>query len=270
MLAGAIAAIHMNIPIVHIHGGERSGTVDEPVRHAISKLSHFHFTATMDARDRLIRMGEREEHVFVTGAPGLVELKSLATEGRAQLMQNIGFDPSKSVALMVYHPILQEAASAGVDAECILGALSRKGVQVLVLEPNADAGSQAIRQVLKARSADKNVRVVTHFPRSHFVSWMSSVDMIVGNSSAGIIEAATFGIPVINIGARQNLRERNDNVMDVFIDGEQIELAIDWAIGHGRFEPQNIYGDGQSAERIVNLLTDLPLNGTVLMKSNAY
>jgi GDP/UDP-N,N'-diacetylbacillosamine 2-epimerase (hydrolysing) len=270
MLAGAIAAIHMNIAVVHIHGGERSGTVDEPVRHAISKLSHFHFAATMDARDRLIRMGERGEHVFVTGAPGLVGLESLASVGRAQLVQEIGFDPVRPVALMVYHPVLQEAASAGLGAARILDVLSRKGIQVLALKPNADAGSHEIRQVLESRQHDKHVRVVTHFPREQFVSWMAAADMMIGNSSAGIIEAGTFGTPVVNVGGRQNLRERNANVMDVSVDGEEIERAIDWAIGHGRFDSLNIYGDGESAERIVNLLQNLPLNGSALMKSNAY
>lgn len=270
MLAGAIAAIHLNIPVVHIHGGERSGTVDEPVRHAISKLSHFHFTATVDARDRLIRMGEHGDHVFVTGAPGLVGLESLASVGRAQLMQEMGFDPVKLVALMIYHPVLQEAASAGLGAAGILDALSRRGIQVIALKPNADAGSHEIRKVLESPVHDKHVRVVTHFPREHFVSWMAAADVMIGNSSAGIIEAGTFGTPVINVGGRQNLRERNANVMDVPVDGEQIERAIDWAIGHGRFDSLNIYGDGASDERIVNLLQNLPLNGSVLMKSNAY
>lgn len=270
MLAGAIAAIHMNIPVVHIHGGERSGTVDEPVRHAISKLSHFHFAATMDAGDRLIRMGERGDHVFVTGAPGLVGLESLASVGRAQLMQEMGFDPVKPVALMVYHPVLQEAASAGLGAVQILDVLSRKGIQVLALKPNADAGSHEIRQVLESREHDKHVRVVTHFPRELFVSWMAAADMMIGNSSAGIIEAGTFGTPVINVGGRQNLRDRNANVVDVQVDSEQIERAIDWAICRGRFDSLNIYGDGESSERIVNLLQNLSINGSVLMKSNAY
>jgi GDP/UDP-N,N'-diacetylbacillosamine 2-epimerase (hydrolysing) len=270
MLAGAIAAIHLNIPVVHVHGGERSGTVDEPVRHAISKLSHFHFTATMDARDRLIRMGERGEHVFVTGAPGLVGLESLASVGRAQLIQEVDFDPLKPVALMVYHPVLQEAASAGLGAARILDVLSRKGIQVLALKPNADAGSHEIRQMLESRAHDKHVRVVTHFPRENFVSWMAAADMMIGNSSAGIIEAGTFGTPVINVGGRQNLRERNANVLDVPVDSESIEHAIDWAIRHGRFDSLNIYGDGESALRIVNLLQNLSLNGSALLKSNAY
>ncbi len=99
---------------------------------------------------------------------------------------------------------------------------------------------------------------------------MAAADMMIGNSSAGIIEAGTLGTPVVNVGGRQNLRERNANVMDVSVDGEEIERAIDWAIGHGRFDSLNIYGDGESAERIVNLLQNLPLNGSALMKSNAY
>lgn len=270
MLAGAIAAIHLNIPVVHIHGGERSGTVDEPVRHAISKLSHFHFAATNDARDRLIRMGERPDHVFVTGAPGLVGLESLASAGRDHLMLGMGLDPTRPVALMVYHPVLQEAASAGVGAAKILDALAHKGIQVVALKPNADAGSHEIRRLLESRIHDPSVRVVTHFPRERFVSWMAAADLMIGNSSAGIIEAATFGTPVINIGTRQNLRERNENVTDVAVDGEQIAHAIDRVIENGRHGCRNVYGDGTSAKRIVDLLLRLPLDASVLMKANAY
>lgn len=270
MLAGALAAIHLNIPVVHIHGGERSGTVDEPVRHAISKLSHWHCTATADAAERLVRMGERREQVFVTGAPGLDGLDALATVPRATLLAQAGLRTDAPLALMVYHPVLQEATAAGDEAGQIIDVLLAQGIQIVALLPNADAGSAAIRTALRARAHQPGMHVATHFPRAHFACWMAAADLMIGNSSAGIIEAATFGTPVINIGMRQNLRERNENVVDVPAVAEVIAVAAAAALTRGRLARANVYGDGHSAQRIAALLADLPLDQTVLMKTNAY
>ena len=270
MLAGALAAIHLNIPVVHIHGGERSGTVDEPVRHAISKLSHWHCTATADAAERLVRMGERREQVFVTGAPGLDGLGALATVPRATLLAQAGLRTDAPLALMVYHPVLQEAMAAGDEAGQIIDVLLAQGIQIVALLPNADAGSAAIRTALRARAHQPGMHVATHFPRAYFACWMAAADLMIGNSSAGIIEAATFGTPVINIGMRQNLRERNENVVDVPAVAEVIAVAAAAALTRGRLARANVYGDGDSAQRIAALLADLPLDQTVLMKTNAY
>lgn len=270
MLAGALAAIHLNIPVAHIHGGERSGTVDEPVRHAISKLSHFHFAATAQARERLVRMGEAPEQVWVTGAPGLDGLRELASRSREELAREAGLDPARPVALLVFHPVLQEAASAGAQAGAVVDSLKRHGLQVLALLPNADAGSEAIRQLLARRRDAGDLHLVTHFPRPDFVSWMAAADLMVGNSSAGIIEAASFGTPVVNIGLRQNLRERNANVTDCAADAGEIEAAVARALRHGRYPRENVYGDGSAGPRVADLLATVPLDPRVLMKTNAY
>ena len=151
MLGGAIAAIHLNIPVAHIHGGERSGTVDEPVRHAISKLSHIHFAATDGARDRLIAMGENAAHIHVSGAPGLDGLLEDARTSREDVAARYGLDSARPIALMVFHPVLQEAERAGDDARTMLGVLDIAAVQVIALMPNADAGSAGVRADLKER-----------------------------------------------------------------------------------------------------------------------
>jgi GDP/UDP-N,N'-diacetylbacillosamine 2-epimerase (hydrolysing) len=270
MLAGALAAIHLNVPVAHIHGGERSGTVDEPVRHAISKLSHFHFTATADARERLVRMGERPEHVWVTGAPGLDGLEQMGTRSREDLARGAGLDPGRPIALFMFHPVLQEAASAGEQARAAVDSLRGAGLQVLALLPNADAGSDAIRAHLAERAAAGEVKLVTHLPRADFVAWMAAADLMVGNSSSGIIEAATFGTPVVNIGMRQNLRERNANVVDCAAEPGAIAEALASALRRGRLPRHNVYGDGAAAARIVDLLATVPLDAQVLMKTNAY
>lgn len=270
MLAGALAAVHLNIPVAHIHGGERSGTVDEPVRHAISKLAHHHFVATEESRQRLIRMGELAERIHLTGAPGLDGLVALAALDRAALCREAGLDQKRAMALLIYHPVLQEAAKVGDEMRLVLQALQRHQLQVIAVRPNSDAGSRKVSDVLDEYAGREDVRVVTHFPRDRFVSWMAAADLMIGNSSAGIIEAATFGTPVINIGSRQNLRERNANVRDVDAVPGALDAAIAGALAGGRFGGGNVYGDGNASERIVDLLAHVNLQPDVLKKTNAY
>lgn len=271
MLAGALAALHLNIPVVHVHGGERSGTVDEPIRHAISKLAHYHFVATPGARGRLIHMGERPEHVFVTGAPGLDGLRELGQKDRAALCRDLDLDPERPVALVIYHPVLQEADRAGTQAEAVLQAVLAARLQALCFLPNADAGGRLIRSVLERYRDDRRVRLISHLPRPDFVSSLAAADVMVGNSSSGIIEAATFGLPVVNVGTRQRDRERSGNVLDVpEADAGKIRAAIAASLGRPRPVVPNVYGDGQAGQRIVELLATLPIGESVLAKSNAY
>lgn len=269
MLAGALASVHLNIFVAHIHGGERSGTIDEPVRHAISKLSHFHFTSTDAAAERLIRMGEMEKHVYVVGAPGLDGLSGLASYTKQQLLTSAGLDACEPVSLMLYHPVLQDNDTALEDTTMMLDTLLAKGLQVVTLQPNSDAGRDKICTALAKYSNDGRVKVFAHLPREEFVSWMAIVDIMIGNSSAGIIEAATFGTPVINVGSRQNLRERNPNVQDLELHNDQLGDVIKTLTGQ-RFTCNNLYGDGQAGRKIVRLLANLDLNSEVLNKANVY
>lgn len=270
MLAGALAAIHLNIPVAHIHGGERSGTVDEPVRHAISKLAHYHFVSSEAARARLVKMGERADHVFVTGAPGLDGLEALATVGRGDLCAGAGFDPAAPIGLLVYHPVLQEASEAESQVRALVEACLSRQIQLVSVMPNSDAGSGSVRRVLEAYAGHPRVRVHAHLARRDFASWMAACDLMIGNSSSGIIEAASFGTPVINVGSRQNLRERNSNVIDVPALGDHIAAAVDRALEHGRFPARNLYGDGLSGSRILNLLRTISLDASILKKANAF
>jgi GDP/UDP-N,N'-diacetylbacillosamine 2-epimerase (hydrolysing) len=270
MLAGAIAAIHLNIPIAHVHGGERSGNVDEPIRHAVSKLSHLHFAATQASSERLIRLGERPDCIWVTGAPGLDDLAAAASVPRAVLMRSVGFDSGRPVALFAYHPVLADGEAVALEAATILDALRATGCQVIGFWPNSDGGAEHIRTVLIRNQACSDIVLYDHLPRTEFVSWMAAVDVMIGNSSAGIIEAATFDTPVINVGTRQRLRERNGNVTDVGDCLADLTDAIRLAFNRHRQPSANIYGDGNAGTRIAELLATVSLPASLLAKSNAF
>lgn len=271
MLAGALAALHLNIPVAHIHGGELSGTVDEPVRHAISKLSHYHFTSTPGARERLIRMGEHPEHVFVSGAPGLDGLSDGIVADREGLCREYGFAPAHPLALMVFHPVVQEADQAAEQVAEILDALRRANCQVIALMPNSDAGAAAVRAEIESHVASGVLAAVNHLPRERYLDCLASADLLIGNSSSGIIEAASFGIPVVNVGSRQQGRERSGNVIEApTAKSLCLDTAITAALKQGRRFCANVYGDGQTSSRLVEWLACLPLDASLLGKQNAY
>lgn len=270
MLAGAVAALHLGIASVHIHGGERSGTVDEPVRHAISKLSTWHMVATDASRERLHRMGEMPGHVFVTGAPGLDGLVGMAAGSREDALLALQMPPGKPFMLALFHPVVQQSGSAYSQTLAVLAALARVGLPVLWLEPNADAGSLEVLRALDEVVLPAGSRRVQHLSRDVFASAMRHCAVMVGNSSAGIIEAATFGTPVVNVGDRQRLRERNARVVDVAPGLECITAALLAALSQGRGPCENLYGDGYAGERIVQHLVSLPMDPSLLEKFNAY
>lgn len=270
MLAGAIAAIHLNLPVFHIHGGERSGTVDEPVRHAISKLSHYHFVATIEAKDRLIAMGENPDSVHWVGAPGLDEIEQLAQYSKAELCREFRVPPSESLALLVFHPVLQEEKIAGQQVELLIEIMLSQGFFILAILPNSDAGSHRVRDVLLGFSTSENVIIIDNLDRMRFLSLIKCADVMVGNSSAGIIEAASFGTPVLNVGSRQRMRERNMNVIDCNIDREEISISLVNAKKQRRFPIVNVYGDGRSGNRIVQLIKSIVISEDKLVKCNAY
>ncbi|NJC41288.1 GDP/UDP-N,N'-diacetylbacillosamine 2-epimerase (hydrolysing) [Brevundimonas alba] len=272
MLAGAIAAIHLNLPVAHVCGGERSGTVDEPIRHAISKLSHLHFAATEGARERLIRMGEAPEHVHVVGAPGIDGLTDGPLPDRAAVMAAQGLDPARPFALMVYHPVLQEADRAASDTAILVDQILAAGFQLLALMPNADAGSDGVRQALRDAEHRLDVQLRTHLARPDFLAALAVADLMVGNSSSGITEASSFGTPVLNVGRRQNLRERNANTTDVPITAEAVGAGLRDLLAHGRYPTDNIYSvpGGTAAERITAHLASAVIDDALLMKVNRY
>ncbi len=271
MLAAAMCATLAGVPIVHVCGGERSGSVDDALRHAISKLAHLHCVATEGARARLLGLGEAAERIHVVGSPGLVGLQALAARPRADWAGDHGLEPTQPIAAVLFHPVVQDAAVAGQQMTAVLQAVRAEGLQALCLMPNADAGNSRIREaILQACEESPSMRAVTHLPRPDYVSLIAGADLLIGNSSSGIIEAASFGTPVINVGDRQADRERNRNTFDCAVDATLIAATIRRARQHPRSDRDNLYGDGRTDQRIAALLASAQIDARLLKKSMTY
>ncbi|MBI4423407.1 MAG: UDP-N-acetylglucosamine 2-epimerase (hydrolyzing) [Elusimicrobia bacterium] len=272
MLAGALAAVHMNIPVAHVHGGDLSGTVDENVRHAISKLSHIHLAATPGAAGRLRRMGEDPRLVFCVGAPGLDDILRSPIPPRGTVCRRHGIPAAEPYFLIVQHPVVQEAAAGARQLEETLAAVVPLGRRLVICLPNADAGHSRMREVLKAYRGSRSIHLFDNLPRADYLGLLAGAEVLVGNSSSGIIEAASLGTPVVNVGTRQALRERNPNVLDAGHDRRLIGKAVRKALHDPRFRRitarrRNAFGDGRASERIARVLRTVALGGTLLSKT---
>ena len=270
-LAAAVAAVHLNLHVVHLHGGERSGSVDESFRHCITKLAHYHCVATESSKGRLIKMGEVESHILVTGAPGLDDIRELYLMPLRQIAQRYSIDQSKAFQLVLFHPVVQQEGDLRAQMEVVLEAVLKTCDQPLIFMPNADGGGDEITAAIEQNvNIDSNHKVV-HSPRHEFLSLLSHAEMLIGNSSSGIIEAASFSTPVINIGTRQKARERNANVIDVGVSVEEIVDAVKSVRSCKPYEEcLNVYGDGYAGNRILDFVRTIDLDPLNLEKTNAY
>lgn len=270
MLAGALTAAHFKIPVIHIHGGERSGTIDESVRHAISKIAHYHFVATDSSRQRLIKMGEREDNIFVTGAPGLDDIKTVPLISPQDLFMEVGFTPTRKTALVIYHPVLQEELDADEQMSSLIEAVKSLDLQAVFLNPNTDAGSLGILRALAKAKQEPHFRFFEHLERRQYLSWLAACDVMVGNSSSGIIEAASLNIPVVDIGSRQRSREASENVIRKSNAIEEIKDGISQSLDIKKRSFLNIYGDGTAGKKILERLVNLCPDPQILNKINTY
>jgi GDP/UDP-N,N'-diacetylbacillosamine 2-epimerase (hydrolysing) len=263
--AAATAAMLMNIPIAHIHGGEiTEGSVDEQIRHSITKMSYLHFCSTETYRQRVIQMGEDPIRVFNSGAPGIDNIFNLQLLTKSELEQELDWSFSSNCALFTYHPVTLENSDIENDLASILEILSNFNFNILFTYANADLGGRVINQGIEqfCRINSKKYKVVKNLGQVKYLSAMKHVDLIVGNSSSGIIEAASFKKAVVNIGRRQKGRLKGQNVIDCNITslGESIELAISKNFRNTINNIDNIYGTGQSAAFIEKKLTKAPLS----------
>lgn len=272
-LAAAITASMMNIPVAHIQGGEVTGTIDEHVRHAITKLAHFHFPSSEDAKERIIRLGEKPENVFNVGCPAsdlLLSEKEISFEELKKQVFKItkkedwknNFD--ENFFLVVYHPVTTEFNKIETEVENIFQALTEFDNSIVMLWPNIDAGSEKIVEVIKRFEKIESLKigVFDNFPINTFVNLMRYAKVMIGNSSSGVREACYFGTPVVNIGTRQQGRERSKNVIDVGCDKDDITEAIREQLKHGRYDISYLYGGGTAGKKIADILTSVNVDDT--------
>lgn len=255
MMSVALAASYLNILIAHNEGGDVSGTIDESVRHAITKLAHIHFTSTEKSRRRVIQMGENPDNVFTVGSPAIDAIKNLDS----RFLKNIfaGFDSSKPYLLVLIHSVATETQKYNADMikNAILAA-DKFEMQTVFLGSNIDAGSADIGNIVrKLRDYRlKNMFFGKTLPPEDFYGILADASCLVGNSSSFIREGAYFGTPAVDIGSRQNNRERGINVISVGNDIKEIESAVEKQLQHGKYKPDLRFGDGKASEKIASIL----------------
>ncbi len=263
-MATALAATYMNIPLAHTMGGEVSGNIDESIRHAVTKFAHVHFPACSEAAERLVRLGEDPGTVHVVGCPRMdlvAEVLAQNGDNLSQIFQDgVGgtFDLERPFVIVSQHPVTTEYGDGERQIALTLDAVQELGLPAIVLWPNADAGSEDIaRGIRKFREHEDDARL--HFfknlPTYDYVKLMRKTSVLVGNSSSAIREGSFIGTPAVNIGSRQQGRQRGANVVDVGYDASEIAAAMRAQVEHGRFEHDPIYGDGHAGERIADILS---------------
>ena len=270
MLAPASVALALRIPAAHIEGGEVSeGAIDDAVRNALTKLSHVHFTSTNLARSRVIAMGEEEWRVHSVGAPSLDHLRRSKLLTRDEIGRELAADLNRPTVLIAYHPVTI-ARYTTREADALFAAIASVPEQLLFCFPNADAGSRELIERASAFARNRNACIFVNLNPVSYWSLLRSVDLLLGNSSSGIMEAASFAVPVVNVGIRQRGRERARNVLDAdATEGsilDRLATARNSEFRASLAGMENPYGDGRASERIACVLASIPLGEELLVK----
>ena len=269
MLAPAAAAVALRIPIAHIEGGEVSqGAIDDQVRNALTKLAHIHFTSTEIARQRVIAMGEEPWRVHRAGAPSLDHLRRSTLLDRTALESRLAIRFTPPTLIAAWHPVTI-LRDTNAEADAFFTALAAAPGQIIFVYPNADAGSHALIERTRALAATRaHTHIFVNLDAVTYWSLLGQADAIIGNSSSGIMEAASFALPAVNVGMRQQGRERARNVIDVSPDAESIRAAIARALSPAFRESlagmENPYGNGSASQTIAHILTTVPLDALLI------
>lgn len=268
-MATALAATYMNIPLAHTMGGEVSGNIDESIRHAVTKFAHLHFPACSDAAERIIRMGEEPKSVHVVGCPRMDLVAQVLEQRRDGLSDlfavGVGgtFDLDQPFLLVSQHPVTTEYGDGERQIDETLRAVQELDLPAIVLWPNADAGSEHIaRGIRKFREHedDSKLHFFKNLPTTDYIRLMAKTACLVGNSSSAIREGSFIGTPGVNVGPRQEGRQRGSNVVDVAYDRNEIGAAVRQQLGHGPYGHEPIYGDGRAGQRIADVLAQVELS----------
>tara|TARA_Y100000310_G_C20696501_1_gene826096 strand:+ start:1284 stop:2393 length:1110 start_codon:yes stop_codon:yes gene_type:complete len=262
MLVGAVVGTYLTIPVAQVHGGDVTSTVDEFSRHAITKLSHIHLPASKKSAERIIKMGEDPWRVFVVGAPGLDSIPK-----------------KKKVAppliLVLQHPVSLELTKAARQMKETMEAVKELRQKTIVIYPNADAGGRRMIKVIEKYRKYPFIKIFKNIAREEFLNLMARASCLVGNSSSGFIETPSFKLAAVNVGKRQEGRERAENIIDVDYDKIEIKRAIRKAIHDKKFKARlarckNPYGDGKTGHRIAKILSEISIDKKLLDKKLTY
>ena len=263
-LATATSAAYMNIPLAHTMGGEVSGNLDESVRHAITKLAHIHFPASKESYERILRLGEDKKFICLSGCPRIDLIKQISEKkqfspNRESIKSGVGdnIDVKKDFVIVLYHPVTSENEETYNQMNIILECVIKCHFQTIILWPNADFGTNKIAKSIRQfreREEMQGIRFFKNFTFEDYIKLLNTTKCLIGNSSSGIRDCGFIGTPVVNIGSRQNSRERGENVISVKFEKKKIINAIMKQSKREKFKSSNIYGDGKAAIKIVNFL----------------
>lgn len=277
-LASAVAGAHMNIPVAHIHGGDvtTGGCIDEPIRHAITKFAHIHFPATKKSAKRIIKMGEEPWRVHVVGPLGIYAMAERNFIPKSELCKKLKLDSNEPILLAVQHPVTTQVEKAAEQMEETMEALVELEEQAVIIYPNADAGGRKMIKVIERYKGYPFFRIFKNLPYLTFVSLMKISSAMVGNSSSAIIEAPFFGVPAVNLGIRQEGRERGGNVIDAPHKKDAIVKAVRRALTDMDFRlrvkkapnPFNVGRNG--GDKIANVLARVKIDDRLLRKRLTY
>ena len=276
-MATAIAASYMNIPLVHIQGGEVTGNIDEKVRHAITKLSDLHLVSNDDAKQRFIKTGEYEDKIHITGCPSIDIAKMVLDQPELDFdpcnkYGGVGkyIDTTKDYIVVMQHPVTTEFEMAKSQAESLIKIVHELDMPVFWFWPNPDAGSDGTSSALRTHreeNPDNHIRFFKNLEGADFLKLLYHSKCLIGNSSVGIRECSYLGIPVVNIGSRQNRRLRGKNVIDTDYNQENLRNAILKQVNHGHYPIENLYGNGHAGTAIADVLVNA---GTEIKKVISY
>ena len=272
----AMASVVFKIPVAHIHGGETSqGAIDEAFRHSVTKMASIHFPATETYRNRIIQMGESPDLTFNLGAPGIDSIYRLPLLDKLELAESLQFSLQATVAMVTFHPVTTESGTALVQAENMLKAIEDAGIRAIFTKANADADGSIINGRLAefCQNRPDNFKLFDNLGQTRYLSCMKNLDLMIGNSSSGIIEAPSFRLPVVNIGDRQKGRMRAPNVIDVGNSVAEIRGGIARALSNDFRtsikdieNPYDRFRDGQTSHRIMEVLKTVELSEDLIKK----
>jgi GDP/UDP-N,N'-diacetylbacillosamine 2-epimerase (hydrolysing) len=275
VLASALVATTLGIPIAHIQGGDLSGSVDEQMRHAITKLAHIHFPSTEESGTRLKKMGEDPSSVHIVGDNHIDLLVAGEYANRSEVMQRLGIVDGRPTIIILQHPETTDPDASLAQMDETFKAVSGIDAQYIVIYPCSDAGYEGIVDSIEQNTFESKFKVFKNVDAHIFWGLLKIASALVGNSSSGIIEAPTFKLPVVNIGRRQDNRLRSENVIDVPHEKNAIKEAIEKALNDSSFrdkvsECSQIYGDGEAGLRIVDVLKNMEIKKDLFVKRMMY